>query len=111
MVTGLKIAKGFVGKREVGSRTAGTVKGGGVVAIGAGVSAGKDAEERDEWKAGGDIVFAYQLLKIELKGWKSRRLEIDEFRHKAAFLGLDEDEEDEDDINDEVTASVATATD
>lgn len=122
MVTGLKIAKGFAGKREAGGRTTGTVEGGGAVptpagdvAIGASVSGGKDAEERDEWKAGGDIVFAYQLLKIELKGWKSKRLNIDEFRHKAAYLGFDDDDsdnEDEDDRgNDEVAASVATATD
>jgi hypothetical protein len=132
MVTGLKIATGFAGKREAGSRTAMTVEGGGAVPtpagdveIGASVSGGNDAEERDEWKAGGDIVFAYQLLKIELKGWKRKRLGIDEFRHKAAYLSLDDDDdadddaddddddddEDEGDGNTEIAASVATATD
>jgi hypothetical protein len=118
MVTGLKVAEGFVGKRETGSRSTGTVEGGvtvptptGDVGIGANVSGGKHAEGRDEWKAGGDIVFAYQLLKITLKGWKSKQLEIDDFRHKAAYLGLDDDEEDEEDGNDEVAVTAATATD
>ncbi|PFH61504.1 hypothetical protein XA68_17161 [Ophiocordyceps unilateralis] len=110
MVTGLKIAKGFKGKRESGRNVATTVQGGGAVptpagdvSIGASMSRGIEAEARDEWTAGGDIVFAYQLLKIELKGWKSKRLVVDEFRPKAAYLGLDDDDDDDDEDGEEDT--------
>jgi hypothetical protein len=63
------------------------------------------------WKAGEDIAFAYQLLKIEVKGWKGTKIEYDELRHKAAYLSKDEEddeEDDEDEITGQVTASVVS---
>jgi len=119
IITKLKITKGFAGKRETKSRTTAAVEGGapvptpaGDITINAIISAEKDTEERDEWKAGGDIVFAYQLLKIKLKGWKTKRLEVNEFRHKATYLSLkdnNKNNKNDNDRNEKVAASVVTA--
>lgn len=43
----------------------------------------------DAFRVEDDIVFAYQLIKIEVKGWKGDRVELDELRHKAAYLSTD----------------------
>jgi hypothetical protein len=102
MVTGLKIAKNFAVVKERGSRKEGGI-GAGVpiptpasdVGIGADLGGGKSIWEKDEWKTDADIVFAYQLLKIEVKGWKDKTVQFDEFRHKAAYLSNNDDSEDE----------------
>lgn len=40
------------------------------------------------WESVDDIVFAYQLLRIEIKGWREKAVEYDEFRpSQAEFLG------------------------
>lgn len=103
MVTGLIIAKGFSADMTNNERRNGDVEISGNVPspigqIGTGTSMAKSAsiEEADKWRAGEDIVFAYQLLKIEVKGWKGRRVEYDELRHKAAYLSKNDEEETDD---------------
>jgi hypothetical protein len=118
MVTALKIAKGFSASTVTGRR-----KGVGVeagipitegITTGANISAGVEASSSDSWRAGEDIIFAYQLLKIEVKGWRTKRVEVDEFRSKPACLRKDDysdedEDEDEDDAGDaQVAASAAT---
>ncbi|KAJ9151783.1 Aldehyde dehydrogenase, conserved site [Pleurostoma richardsiae] len=122
MVSGLKIAKGFSamkGKRQYSSQAA--EAGGAVpspvgdISVGGSVSRIKDFSESQEWRAGEDIVLAYQLLKIEMKGSKDEGVVYDEFRHKAAYLSTDDSDENEDDNHleeaDEVHISAMTETD
>lgn len=102
MVTGVMVAKGFGAVQERGKyRTGEAAAGAGVptsageVSIGATVSTSSGAESSDRWTSSEDIVFAYQLLKVEVKGLKGNRIEYDELRHKAAYLSTGEDEEQE----------------
>ena len=121
MITGLMIAKGFTALQKRGKHTAGEVgvstnvpMPAGDVGFGINLTKSASTEESDMWKAGEDIVFAYQLLKIEVKGWKGTKIEYDELRHKAAYLGNedeDDEEDDEDELVGQVTASVAGADD
>ncbi|KAH0538096.1 hypothetical protein FGG08_005308 [Glutinoglossum americanum] len=122
MVTGLKIAKNFAGVSESGARREKGVEAGGAVptptgnaALGANVASSASRKDKDEWRTGADIVFAYQLLIIEVTGWRDKTVVYDEFRHKAAYLIDDGDPEDEDETDDEkpveFTASGATAMD
>lgn len=116
MVTGLMIAKGFAALRENERHRAGGVEVSGNVptpagdaGLGAKLAKSAGTEESDTWKAAEDIVFAYQLLKIEVKGWKGTKIEYDELRHKAAYLSKDDegsDEDDEDDEEDEIAGQV-----
>lgn len=118
MVTGLMVAKGFAARQERGQhRTSEEAISGNIatpagdVGLGANLAMSASREESDMWKAGEDIVFAYQLLKIEVKGWKGTKIEYDELRHKAAYLSKDEEddeEDDEDEITGQVTARVAS---
>lgn len=115
MVTGIMVAKGFTANRQRNKQHSGEVEVGGNVPT-AGVDVGTNAVrshnvgDSDSWKAGEDIVFAYQLLKIEVKGWKGTKVEYDELRHKAAFLGNEDDDEDvtEDNGVDTVEGLVST---
>jgi hypothetical protein len=115
MVTGLMIAKGFAIMQERGSHSTSEVDVSGSVptpagnvGLGGNLVKSNKTEESDTWKAGEDIVFAYQLLKIEVKGWKGTKIVYDELRHKAAYLSKDDedDEEDEEDDEDEITGQV-----
>jgi hypothetical protein len=97
MVTGLMVAKGFAAVQEKGNIRTGEVAVSGQIAspagsVGLGASAisSSTAGESDTWSTGEDIVFAYQLLKIEVKGWRGTRIEFDELRHKAAYLSKDD---------------------
>lgn len=118
MVTSLKIAKGFSASTVTGKRKGAGVEAGIPIAegitTGANISGGVETRSSDSWRAGEDIIFAYQLLKIELKGWRTKRVEVDEFRSKQNFLHMDDEsyedeDEDEDDGSDaEVAASAAT---
>jgi len=123
MVTGLMVAKGFAVLQESGLHSTGVVEvsgnaptPAGNVGLGANFAKSTSTDESDTWKAGEDIVFAYQLLKIEIKGWKGTKIEYDEFRHKAAYLSRDDedddeddDKEDEDEDEDEITGHVSTS--
>lgn len=114
MVTGLMIAKGFAALEERSKHRAGEVgvsgnipTPAGDVGLGTKFSRSANTAESEMWKAGEDIVFAYQLLKIEIKGWKGTKIEYDEFRHKAAYLSKDDEDDEEDDEDN--TAGPATA--
>jgi hypothetical protein len=104
MVTGQMVAKGFAAQQDRAKNLSGEVEAsasvptpGGEVGLGASIGASSSMEDSDSWKTSEDIVFAYQLLRIELKGWKGTRIEYDEFRHKAAYLGKEDSEDDGDD--------------
>lgn len=117
MVTGLMIAKGFTADVENNKHRNGEVGISGEapapmsgVGAGANLAASTSTRGADKWRAGEDIVFAYQLLKIEAKGWKGDRVEYDELRYKAAYLGKDDEEDtDEDDDVEELLISPANA--
>jgi len=118
MVTGLMVAKGFnVDMSNTKHRNGELGIGGNVPSpagqVGAGVNMAKStsAEEADQWRAGEDVVFAYQLLKIEVKGWKGDKIKYDELRHKAAYLSRDDEDEtdEENDGMEEVLISPADA--
>ncbi|KAI9042926.1 uncharacterized protein KD926_004716 [Aspergillus affinis] len=108
MVTGLMVAKGFSADLENTQRRGGEVELSGnapspvgQVGAGAGLARSTSTEKADQWKAGEDIVFAYQLLKIEVKGWKGDRIIYDELRHKSALLSNDEEDDTDDEEEEE----------
>lgn len=108
MVSGVKIAKNFGGKKESAKKIAASAEGGGSVptvsgdvAIGAKAAGSRNGEERDEWVIEGDVVIAYQLLIIELKRFPNKKLLVDEYTPKAAFLGLRDNSQSETDGNDD----------
>lgn len=119
MVVGLKIATGFACRRGAESDRNVSVEGGGLlpgvpanVSTGASLSLGKTTGESDEWQTKENIIYAYELLKIELKGWKGDQLKVEEFAHKAAYLGIEvgsneEADQDEDD-NGDIAVTVVT---
>lgn len=103
MITGLKIAKGFVASKGSAKSYAVGLEGTatvpipiGTVDVGAGISHGQSRGKHDSWKSTEDIVFAYQLLKIKWKGLKQKRLHVDDFSHKHQLLSNDSDSPDED---------------
>ena len=99
MITGLKIARGLVAKSSKSKGSSGGAELGGSVPTPAGdVGLGTDFSMKQNQKftyetviPEEDIVFAYQLLQIRLKGWRNQNLTFDEFSHKAAFLSHQED--------------------
>lgn len=101
MVTGLKIARGLAVKRETANLKALTLEASsgpapipvGTLDVGASINGGTKFDKSVSWRSEEDIVFAYQLLKIELKGWRNKRVNVDEFKHGAAFLGMDSDKD------------------
>ncbi|KAE8155429.1 hypothetical protein BDV40DRAFT_307033 [Aspergillus tamarii] len=118
MVTGLMIAKGFSADMTNNERRNGEVEISGNVPspvgqFGTGTSIAKSAstEEADKCRAGEDIVFAYQLLKIEVKGWNGQRVEYDELRHKAAYLSenVEQEPDEEEHAVEDVLISPANA--
>ncbi|KAL7930205.1 hypothetical protein V8C35DRAFT_313802, partial [Trichoderma chlorosporum] len=117
MVTGLMVAKGFAAVQEKARTKTGEVSASGDiltpaggVGLGAGTTSSSTTEQSDTWKTVEDIIFAYQLLKIEVKGWRGARVEYDEFRHNAAFLSKDDSESgsesDGEDTDDEIEGQV-----
>ncbi|KAE8138676.1 hypothetical protein BDV38DRAFT_281973 [Aspergillus pseudotamarii] len=115
MVTGLMVAKGFAVTHETGKNRGAELGAEGSAPTPAGqagaginIARSRSIEQSEEWKARDDIVFAYQLLKIEVRGWKGTRIEYDELRHKAAYLSHEAveeyHEEDEEDLG-EVTVT------
>ncbi|KAK3629306.1 hypothetical protein LTR56_013035 [Elasticomyces elasticus] len=98
MVNGVKIAKGLVvndvtlgstsGKLEAsggGPTPAGTVEGG------AKLEGGRKKNDQDVTHAAVDVVFAYQLLEIKYGMFHRKTLEIDEYRPKAGFQGVEDE--------------------
>jgi hypothetical protein len=122
MVTGRKLAKGFSAVHESGKQTSGEAEAGGSVptpagnvAIKGGVAGHNERELHANWKAGDELVFAYQLMKIDVKGWRASKVEYDEFRHESALLSSDDtdgdEEEEDDDVDIKVDIGAATAAD
>ena len=59
-----------------------------------------------EFEAEGDIIFAYQLVKIKPKGWsKEKTPRMNEHEHRQAFLG--DEERKEEDVESEIEAYTA----
>ncbi|KAL8364565.1 hypothetical protein RB595_003718 [Gaeumannomyces hyphopodioides] len=100
MVSGLKVARGFKLDRMASSGNVVRLGAGGEVAPG--VSAGAELElgartrRAEGFEAANDIIFAYQLLRIRLKGrGENATLELDEFQHDAQLLTGDGEEGEE----------------
>lgn len=90
MITGLRIAKGFRLSSEVASKREGSVGASmpvvDQVSLGGDISlSGKKAVE-ESFSLGNDVVFAYQLHVIAQKGWREKRVQVDVYAPKAAFL-------------------------
>ncbi|KAF4447057.1 hypothetical protein F53441_9356 [Fusarium austroafricanum] len=107
MVTGIKVAKGFKLEGEKSSSTSLEMEGSGEVSqevsLGAGAKMAKLDKVADEFESAGDIVFAYQLMKIKPKGWtKEKTLETSEYQTRQSFL------KDGDNIEEEAEVEVET---
>jgi hypothetical protein len=111
MITGLKIAKGFHSTQEQSRRIHGEA--GGNIPITEQVSAGAEvAGERGTQysyssRTESDIIFAYQLHVIAEKGWRNKRVAIDDFVPKGGLLHKDDEEK----VESEVDAAEATKED
>jgi hypothetical protein len=109
MVTGIKVAKDFKleGEKSATNGIVGEV--GGQVSpetsLGAGAGISKTRRIADGFEAEGDVVFAYQLMKIKPKGWsKEKKLETSEYQNHQAFLGDGKSEAKVDDVEGEIEA-------
>ena len=116
MVTGMMTAKGFRTQQESTKHKTNQVELSGDaptpigdVGLGTSLARSSDAEKSKTWKTGEDIVFAYQLLKIERKGFKGKKVSYDEYRPKAAFLAKDDGDDEEDMDVDQIKAQVTVA--
>ncbi len=66
------------------------------VSVGGEVQVGGEARHERGFEATNDIIFAYQLLRIRVKGKMGNEVfEVEEFQDKAAFLNDDDDIEEE----------------
>ena len=122
IVTRRKLAKGFSVLHKSGRQIGNKAEAGGLaptpignLAIKGGVAKHKERELQTGWNASDELIFIYQLMKINIKGWRSLKVEYDEFRHELVILSnnnKDGDKEEEDDnINIEVDIGAATAID
>lgn len=108
MISGVKIAKGFSASKEVAASRGGDA--GVSVPVSAEVSLGADVKafmrntEREAFRAEGDRVYAYQLLKVAEKGWWRRRrrekkiVTVEDYYPKAAYLNDGSEGEDEEEL-------------
>jgi hypothetical protein len=101
MITGIKIAKGFTLESGIESSKEATLGGSALVppagdfSLGAVVSGSRRKGMQDSFRSGNNIVFAYQLHVISHKGWREKRVEMDVYESKAAFLNEDGEKVDE----------------
>ncbi|PLB55446.1 hypothetical protein P170DRAFT_421996 [Aspergillus steynii IBT 23096] len=100
MITGRMIAKGFTVNAEHDKHRNGEIRVSGSapsplapVGFGGNLTNAASTKQGHNWRAGDDLVFAYQLLEIECKGWKGRKLEYHDFRSKDTLLGIHDEEE------------------
>ncbi|KAK4461487.1 hypothetical protein QBC42DRAFT_297692 [Cladorrhinum samala] len=107
MITGRIIAKGLEVSSEAAQMTSASVDaeaevtGAAGVSLGAQLGGGVNNERRDDWTAGEDRVFAYELLKIEFKGFMKRRISVDEFVPRDALLSHERPRDDDEDEGDD----------
>ncbi|KAL9608156.1 MAG: hypothetical protein Q9167_006998 [Letrouitia subvulpina] len=80
----------------------------GDVGFGTNITQSASVEHSDTLKASEDIVFAYQLLEIDLKGWKGTKIKYDELRHKSALLDKDDERQEEENSEDELIGLATT---
>ncbi|KAF7550734.1 hypothetical protein G7Z17_g5514 [Cylindrodendrum hubeiense] len=108
MITGLKVARGFRLDKSVTS-----TRGGGIktdiaiiseVGVGTDISISHSKGTSESLRSGNDIIFAYQLHMIASKRWWHKRVEIDVYTPKTAFLNHEEPVGKED----EMTAKLTT---
>lgn len=115
IIIGLMIVKGFAVLQKSRKYRAGEVKAHGNiptpannVELEANLVKSAGTEKSDTWKIGEEIVFVYQLFKIEVKGQKGIKIEYNKFRHKIAFLSKDDKDNKKDDKN-EIAGQVITS--
>lgn len=100
IITGLKIAKGFSMSIERRMRHADSMEAAMPIteniSVGGNVEVQSRSTEGVEFRSGGDIVFAYEVMKITVKGkGEGMSAEITDYYPKAAFLGREKDDEEE----------------
>ncbi|KAL7805251.1 hypothetical protein V8C44DRAFT_341270 [Trichoderma aethiopicum] len=103
MITGLKVAKGFrMNKKVTISRQKASLGIGFSVAegvvIGADGNVTHSTTTSETFQSSSSIIFAYQLHIIGPKSWWRRRIGIDVYAPKSAFLNTDEDVEEEEGV-------------
>ncbi|KAL4947035.1 hypothetical protein BDW69DRAFT_179162 [Aspergillus filifer] len=95
MISGLKIARGFRLSSSDGHVKHAEVRGEGQVladgSIGGGLGYTGSDDVRQSYRAGSDIVFAYQLHVIGYKGWRQKTVNVLVHKPKAAFLNEEEE--------------------
>jgi len=111
MITGIKVAKDFKLEGEKSYTNAVEMEAGGQVSpevgLGGGAGVGKTTRIADGFEAEGDVIFAYQLMKIKPKGWtKDKLLKTSEYEHRQAFLSDSKSDTDQkvDEVEGEVDA-------
>ncbi|KAH8686383.1 hypothetical protein BGZ61DRAFT_393034 [Ilyonectria robusta] len=95
MVTGVKIAKGFKfeGQAAVSDGFESNIRTEVAPEVSAGAGTGSLEQRRvgTGFEADGDIIFAYQVMKIKPKGWtKEKKFATMEYQHYQAFLAAEE---------------------
>ena len=94
MITGLKVAKGFRLNKSVISTSEANIGAGfpiiAEVGVGVDISASRAKVTGESSWSGNDIIFVYQLHVIARKGWWYKRVEIDVYAPKLAFLNNEE---------------------
>ncbi len=114
MISGVKVARGLIASKEVAANRGGNLGGSlplsGEVSLGSDVKISTRNTEREVFRVEGDRVFAYQLMKIAQKGWKEKTVTIDDFYPKAAFLGIDSEDQDDEQLG-EMKAAPTNAAD
>lgn len=113
MITGIKIARGLTWSSDTGRSHGGNMSISADVVPGVSVGVGGGGSSEKTIGKGstleGDIVFAYQLLKLVPKGWwpGKRVLAVSEYQSDATFLHDQEDEKETAPV--EIQASIPTA--
>jgi hypothetical protein len=117
MVSGIMIAQGLVLRSSRNESQQGSANAGGTAPtpaggldLGAGVSGHRATSDFDEHHIAVDIVFAYQLLKIRYKTLSSK-VDMDEFRPKDGFQGVDEPQHETEDGDATIETTTATSGD
>ncbi|KAF9634159.1 hypothetical protein BFW01_g5054 [Lasiodiplodia theobromae] len=91
MISGIKIAENLemkaereVGRYRIDADASAPVAEG--ISLGGNVEPTRGQRQSESFQARQDVVFAYRLLEIRLKGWKRNNLEARDFLTEAAFL-------------------------
>jgi hypothetical protein len=114
MVSGVMVAQGLVIKASRDESKQGSANAGGTAPtpaggldLGAGVSGHRATSDFDENHMAVDVVFAYQLLKIRYKTLSSK-VDIDEYRPKDGFQGVDESQHETEDRDATIETNTTT---